>query len=225
MKLSSRAYDLLQAFSSPGCPVCRLTLDSVHHYLDSLIYEYVNEVETHAMIRAARGFCPTHAWHVQDSINASAFGIAVLYDGLIRLLLREVGEVDPQGGRRQVAQAASALKPQAECPACVHQATTETHLLRNLLEHLDEPDFADAFSRSAGLCLPHLRQALDQPGSATPKAVLLHHQRAIWSRLHEHLDEFMRKHDYRFTAEEMSEDEGTSPRRAIEQMAGAKEIR
>ncbi len=74
MKLSSRAHDLYEAFSRPGCPVCRLTLDSVHHHLDSLIYEYVNKPATHEAVRAARGFCPAHAWHVQDAINASALG-------------------------------------------------------------------------------------------------------------------------------------------------------
>ncbi len=58
MALSSRAYELLQAFDQPGCPICRLTADSVHHYLEALMYEYVNEVPTHMAVRAARGFCP-----------------------------------------------------------------------------------------------------------------------------------------------------------------------
>jgi len=224
MTLSSRAYALHQAFGLPGCPVCRLTADSVHEYLGSLVYEYVNELSTHTAVRAARGFCTTHAWHIQDQINASALGIAILYEGLVRTLLKEMGEARPSSGRRQVAQAADALKPQGPCPACVHRDTVENHLLRNLLETLKQDDFAGAFRASAGLCLPHLRLALDTKGSPAAKATLLAIQQVIWTQLQGDLAEYIRRNDYRFTAEPMG-DEGTSSRRAIEQLAGAKGLR
>jgi len=224
MQLSSRAHDLYEAFSRPGCPVCRLTLDSVHHYLDSLIYEYVNEPPTHEAIRAARGFCPAHAWHVQDEIHASALGIAVLYEGVIRHLLADMGPVEPGGGRRQLGQAESALAPRGPCPACEHQALVEEHLLRNLLAHIGEPEFAAEFGASAGLCLPHLRQMLAQKGRAEHKTQVLAIQQAIWGQLQAQLAELIRKHDYRFTAEGLGE-EGSSPRRSIEALAGQKGLR
>jgi len=223
MKLSSRAHDLFQAFAQPGCPVCRLALDSVHHYLDSLIYEYVNKPATHEAIRAARGFCPVHAWYVQDEINTSALGIAVLYEGVIRHLLADMGTVEPGGGRRQIAQVESALRPRGPCPACEHQARVEEHLLRNLLAHISQPEFAEGFRASAGLCLPHLRQMIAQKGSAEHKAQVLAAQQAIWSTLQAELVEFRRKHDYRFTAEGLGE-EGSSPRRSIEALAGQKRL-
>jgi hypothetical protein len=224
MPLSSRADALLQAFALPGCAVCRLTAGSVHEYLGSLVYEYVNDLPTHLAVRAARGFCPTHAWHIQEQINASALGIAVLYEGLLRNLLKDMGDVTPDSGRRQVAQAADALKPKGLCPACAHRDTVEDHLLRNLLEYLKRGDFAEAFRASAGLCLPHLRLALDVKGHAAAKAPLLAIQQAIWAQLQGDLAEYIRKNDYRFTAEPMG-DEGTSSRRAIEQLAGAKDLR
>jgi len=224
MPLSSRAHALFQAFAQPGCPVCRLTVTSVHEYLGSLMYEYVTEPQTHMAVRAARGFCATHAWHILEQINASALGIAILYEGLVRDLLNDMGEVRPDGGRRQVAQAADALRPQGPCPACVHRATVEDHLLRNLLDYLGQSEFAEAFHRSAGLCLPHLRLALDLKGRTAAKASLLAIQQAIWAHLQGDLAEYVRKNDYRFTAERMG-DEGTSPRRAIEQLAGAKDLR
>ncbi len=224
MKLSSRAYNLFEAFDKPGCPVCRLTLDSVHHFLDSLIYEYVNKPATHESMRAARGFCPAHAWHVQRELNASALGVAVLYEGILRHLLEDMGTVSPGDGRRQVGQATSALQPREPCPACVHQATVEDHLLRNLLDHLDQAEFADGLRRSEGICLPHLRQALDIAGRVQHKVRLLAIQQAIWGDLQRDLAEFMRKYDYRFATEGMG-DEGTSPRRAIESTAGQFGIR
>lgn len=224
MKLSSRAYDLFQTFSQPGCPVCRLTLDSVHHYLDSAIYEYIIEPDMHDAVRAARGFCPTHAWHIQEEINAAAMGIAVFYEGLLRMLLREMGTVDPSDGRRKIGQVANTLKPQADCPACIHQATVEEHLIRNLLEHIHEEKFAEAFGQSAGLCLPHLRQMLDQRGDPSAKVRVITLQQVIWMRLQHELEEFVRKQDVQYANEDMGE-EGTSPRRVIEQMAGARGLR
>jgi translation initiation factor 2 beta subunit (eIF-2beta)/eIF-5 len=123
-----------------------------------------------------------------------------------------------------VSQATSALQPREPCPACTHQATVEDHLLRNLLEHLDQAEFADALRRSEGICLPHLRQALDGSGQVQDKARLIAVHQAIWSDLQRDLAEFMRKYDYRFATEGMG-DEGTSPRRAIESTAGQFGIR
>ncbi|MBN1680928.1 MAG: hypothetical protein JW966_11615 [Anaerolineae bacterium] len=224
MTLSSHAYRLLEAFEQPACPICRLTLDSVHHYLDSTIYEYVNKPATHEAVRAARGFCPTHAWHIQNHINASALGVAVLYEGVIRHMLNDMGRVGADGGKRQVTRAAAALQPKGPCPACTHQAIVEEHLLRNLLEHLEHDTFTGAFSRSAGICLPHLRQALELPGLIRAKAHLLAIQQDIWSRLQFDLSEFMRKYDYNSAHETMGV-EADSPRRTIEQLSGSSGIR
>lgn len=225
MKLSSRAYKLYEIFDQPGCPVCRLTAKSVHHFLDSSIYEYVNKKDTHLAVRAARGYCPRHAWHIKDAINASALGIAVLYEGLVRTILKDMGEPDADGGRRQVGRASDALHPQAECPACVHQRTVQDHLLRNLIAYLDQDEFAAGFAASEGLCLPHLRLALDSvEGSASRKSHLLSIQYAIWSQLQRDLAEFKRKNDANFADEDFTPGEASSPRRAIELMAGAKGV-
>jgi len=222
MPLSSRAHQLSQAFAQPGCPVCRLTAESVHRYLDSLVYEYVNKPATHFAVRAARGFCTTHAWHALEAINASTLGMALLYEGLVRNLLKDLGELTPSSGRRAVAQAAGALEPSAPCPACEHRATVEAHLLRNLLEAFDQPEFAAAFGASAGLCLPHLRQATAVKGHADAKAALLAQQQAIWRALQADLAEYIRLSDYQHADEALTEEAASSARRAIEQMAGRK---
>lgn len=224
MKLSAHAHDLLQVFAQPGCPVCRLVDDSVHHHLSSLLYEYVNKVPTHEAIRAARGFCPTHAWHIQDRFPASALGVAILYEGMIRHMLEDMGEVKPDSGRRQIAQAAKALDARADCPACIHRTRIEEALLRNLLEHLAQDEYASAFRQSAGLCLPHLRQAAALPGSASHKAILMAAQQAIWSKMRADLAEYVRLNDYRFAEEEMG-DAGDSARRALASFSGGKGVR
>lgn len=222
MSLSARAHQLAQAFEQPGCPVCRLVAESVHAYIGSLVYEYANEPATHFAVRDARGFCPTHAWHALEQINASALGIALLYEGVVRNLLKDMGEIKPDSGRRQVAAAAEALKPRATCPVCAHRTIVEEHLLRSLLDHLDQPAFAEGFDASAGLCLPHLRQALESCAGIPAKARLLALQQAIWGRLQGELAEFIRKSDYQFADEELGS-EADSPRRAVASLSGAKD--
>jgi hypothetical protein len=224
MKLSSLAHKLHDSFDQPGCPVCRLVADSVHHYLWSLVYEYVNKVPTHMAVRAARGFCTNHAWHVLEHINASHLGIAILYEGLVRNMLKDMGEITPDSGRRQLNRAANALNSRAECPGCTHRATVEDQLLRNLLEHIPQTGFAEAYSRSAGLCLLHLRMVFDQPKHTAEKTHLVAIQQQIWGRLQHDLAEYIRLSDERYSEEDMGV-AGTSPRRAIEQMAGKKNLR
>lgn len=224
MKLSSRAYDLYHAFEQPGCAVCRLTAASVHHYLSSLMYEYTNEPPTHMALRAARGFCPTHAWHIEDELNATALGVAVLYEGVLRTMLKEMGPVSPDSGRLQLNRVANALKPQEPCPACEHRDIVESHLLRNLLEHLTQEEFATGLRQSAGLCLTHLRMALDLNGYTASKALLVAIQQNIWQQLQRELVEYKRKSDYNLLHEGMGA-EGDSSRRVIEQLSGVKGLR
>ncbi len=224
MKLSSRAFDLYQAFEQPGCPVCRLLEESVHAFIEGMMYEYVNEPSTHFAVRDARGFCTTHAWHILEQINASAFGIALLYEGLVRNLLEDMGQMKPDGGRRQVMQVAQVLAPKGPCPICTHRDTAEAHLLRNLLEYIADDDFAARFGASAGLCLEHLRQALAINAPLPAKNRLLTLQQAIWRELQRDLAEFVRKSDYQFADEELGR-EADSPRRAIQSFAGAKGLR
>ncbi len=224
MKLSSHAHNLYYTFEQPGCAVCRLTAASVHHYLSSLMYEFVNKPPTHIALRAARGFCPTHAWHVEDELNATALGVAVLYEGVLRTMLKEMGPVTPDSGRLQLSRVSSALKPQGLCPACEHRNILEGHLLRNLLEHLAQEEFAGGLRRSGGLCLTHLRMTLDLTGHMTSKALLVSIQQDIWQQLQQELVEYKRKSDYNLAHEEMGA-EGDSSRRVIEQLSGEKGLR
>lgn len=224
MPLSARAFDLLQTFRKPGCAVCHLTAESVHQYLKSLTYEYVNKLPTHEAVRAARGFCTVHGWYIIDRLPGNAFGVAVLYEGLIRNLLKDMGSVSEDGGRRQVSSAASALEARAECPACAHRATIEDHIIRNMVEHIDQDEFADGFRASSGLCLPHLRLVASYNAPPAARARVISIQQTIWASLQAELAEFIRLNDYRFADEDMGE-VGDSWRRAVEAIGGHKALR
>jgi len=169
MKLSSRAHDLYEAFSRPGCPVCRLTLDSVHHHLDSLIYEYVNKPATHEAVRAARGFCPAHAWHVQDAINASAWGSRCCTRGCHGTCWGYGHGSSRAAGGGRSARRRGALKPRGPCPSCEHQRASRSTCCATCWRIWARRSSQRSSRESAGQCLPHLRQMLEQKGTPSTR--------------------------------------------------------
>lgn len=70
-------FTLLEAFGKRGCPVCRLMEEYSLSYLDSLLYEQVNDVGIRRKLRGARGFCNWHAWQARR-IAASALGVSII---------------------------------------------------------------------------------------------------------------------------------------------------
>jgi len=223
-----------------GCLICHLTLRAVTRYLDSLLYEMVNDLDVRQGIRQARGFCHEHAWQLRE-VGGGALGVAIIHRdviGTVLKLLRQ-GEYRPGQqislGRLQEAldvgrpAAATAdlvrgLEPQQECPACRERSIMEDLYLSALLGHLDDEEIAPALRRSSGLCFPHFRRALQLVRDERTFRRLVDLQLASLDSLVGDLDEFIRKHDYRFQKEGFG-DEGDAWLRAIAQVSGSRRAR
>jgi hypothetical protein len=93
-----------------------------------------------------------------------------------------------------------------------------------LLDHLGEEEFRRALQSAGGLCLVHLDRASTATRDAHALERLWEVQSASMQALLEELNEFIRKHDYRFTGEGMGM-EGNSWIRAIEMVVGKRGIR
>ena len=65
-------FELLDACAETGCPICRLSLESVQRHLDGALYEFVNDIEARAVLRVARGYCNDHAWDVRSAFFAGS---------------------------------------------------------------------------------------------------------------------------------------------------------
>jgi hypothetical protein len=225
-------FDLLDAFGQEGCPVCRLLLAGVQHSFDSLNYDGVNDLGFRQQTHAAHGFCNRHAY--QWLRSAHILSTTLIYDqvlvdtietlGRIRfrktsLLARIVSRWRGHGSRIKT----DALMPRGICPICTLLAEQERALISTLAETLHEAAFRQAYTQSAGLCLPHLRRALDASADAaafsTLRDVAIHDQ----ERLHEQLREIIRKHDYRYRNEPSGEEVGAAAR-AVAQIAAAQGI-
>jgi hypothetical protein len=229
-------FELRDALAKDGCPVCRRAKETVASFLDSLIYEKVNDGGLREEIREARGFCNLHASQLRD--HGGALGIAIIHRDVLETVMRRIQAAEYQadgswlqslkrvrpGERRAGASDANAdlvreLAPQAQCPACRLRDEAEARNIEILLQYIDDPELGPALRGSDGLCLPHFRQALQVVGDKITFETLVESQLKAWGRLRDELVEFIRKQDFHFREEELGA-EGTSWIRATEQISG-----
>jgi hypothetical protein len=83
---------------------------------------------------------------------------------------------------------------------CAERPRVEAPLIAGLLRNFGDDEFAVAFEACGGLCRVHLVNTLRAADSPTART-LAARQAASWRRLEAELDEFIRKHDYRFQGE------------------------
>jgi hypothetical protein len=221
-------FDLIETFPQAGCAICKLLVRDVHQFLDSLMYEFMNERETHATFRAARGLCNEHGWQVVR-LKGTSLGIAILYRASVDELLKIVQQT-PQptsgvsrflGGSSDQVALANRLEPVGSCPACDALLDSEKRYLQIFSQNFSRLEVA--YQGSTGFCLPHFRLALREVRDPTHVRQMITIQTEIWTRLKAELEEFADKNDHQRIHETMGA-EGDSWQRAIGQMAGEKGI-
>jgi hypothetical protein len=227
-------HDIREALDQPGCAFCRLLTRSADRYLDSVLWELVNDGSVRRELNRARGYCQQHGWLLVRA--GAAAGVAILMRDVVKTLV-EVLESTPSKGAsesglqslfrsRDKGQPVKATKmvdelsPQRSCPACAHVQDREKDFIKTLMSHLDGPAaLKEAYRSSDGLCLAHFRHALASAPSDKSARILVAAQHSIWQRLHAELDEFVRKQDIRFRGEPFGE-ERDSWLRALEAISG-----
>ena len=228
---STTYFSFLEAFAQRGCPLCWLLQAHSTSYLDSLFYERVTDVETRRKLRRARRLCHWHTWEASKKTPA-ALGVAIIAHDLIdeeltRLaalrrssLSRRIGLCSgARIARRSLRAYLRGWRQRGMCPACQVIVEHERYALKTLLDCLPAADFAPRFRASDGLCLPHTVRALALHPSHPALGRLIATQHEKCAGLMAELDEFSRKHDYRFGREAWGA-ESDSWRRAIDMLAG-----
>ncbi len=238
MSKSAGYYKLRQALAETGCPLCRLLAEAADHYVQAVLWELVNDIESRQKLRRSLGYCGPHTWLLvrHGAALGSAIMLKDMLDTLLRLVEPDPGEAANSTGfsLRQVwqsfsaaqppantAKLTSALTPQLPCPVCANVETTAAYLLEGLLKHLTGPDnLLEIYQHSDGLCLAHFRLAVAGASNEAALSALLQAQTVVWQRLSAQLGEFIRKNDYRFQGESFGV-EADAWLRAVEALAGA----
>jgi len=207
--------EALQAAKS--CPLCALEKDCARRYFDSLLREFVNDPDVRGELRRQKGYCPRHAHQLVG--HGDGFGTAILYKDQAELLLsflKVLQDALPKGSPRSEL---SWERGHSLCPACREQKRDRERYVAVLVEGLHDGEMRSAFEASPGLCVPHFLAALEAAKHAHLRSYLAETQRAKAGDLLHDLDEFCRKHDYRFQREGFGK-EGDSWVRAVQMLVG-----
>jgi uncharacterized protein DUF6062 len=237
---SSIVYNLLEACRETGCPVCRLEQKSVQRYLDHQFYENVNAPAWRDRLRASHGFCHEHAWLGVNQRLGDALGYSIIYRDIVHSILTQLSDRNgpaPAAGRgtsllRQVPERVQkliekmlpALTPRKRCPVCEHRDEVTRSTLAVLVEELETPEMVSALQGSEGLCLSHLRLALERVKNLSACETLLTIHREKLESLRAELEEFIRKNDYQAIKEGFGR-EGDAWLRAVGMIAGRRKGR
>jgi hypothetical protein len=222
--------DLLEAMGKRACPLCVLVERIERKAVDLFLYDQVNDISRRDALRASRGLCLQHTAMLAEGRSALGVAIVSRdalramtaelenYHGERRDRGEEQSDSPPQPQPSAVSatsavksflsgalgkggvQLAARVGPQAGCPMCAERPRVEAPLIGGLLRNFGDTAFAAAFEECGGLCRIHLANTLRAADAATARA-LARRQAAAWRRLEAELDEFIRKHDYRFQGE------------------------
>ncbi len=161
---------------------------------------------------------------VPSADKGDGHGVAILYRDFLGHLREEAiaaaGKRATSVARRNRHGDPRLLAPHARCSACESAAQTAEMDLGLLARAEPGSEIGRAARDSRGLCIPHLIQGIAVASAAEECERLLDIYLRGDDRLRNDLDGYLRKQDYRFRHEGLSEEESTSWRRAVHRAIG-----
>ncbi|NOZ49585.1 MAG: hypothetical protein GXP37_05975 [Chloroflexi bacterium] len=209
-----------------GCPICHIGHHAGHAYLDSLLWESVNDPGIRLTLTASLGLCGRHSQDILD-FHGERLGVAILQRAMLDEALQQLQELpsaSPAGwlrkmrGKKQAARDEPAVSP--SCPACQQEHETRQRTLIALVTYYDEA-LAALLRTAGGLCHPHLLAALSQTNTRPDvRQALIDLHRQLWQDTSQALAEFIRKNDHRFRHEPVTDAERVAIERSIVILTG-----
>ena len=177
-----------------GCSLCWLERRQVTRYLTGVANDGVNNVPLRQKLAERGGYCAPHCRNFAEIANPLSG--AILLEAFLSLRLKRSHQ-----GKRPV---------KLRCEACEAAEKTRETFRKNIKQHRKSEEVQGALVE-ADLCLTHLELACQVlPEAARTRLVAQH------DGLKKNLAELIRKHDYRFTDETITEEEKKSIAGALE---------
>ena len=235
--------------AQPGCPLCRVRDDAVTHAIAWLWVEGYNDWEWRERLATSAGMCREHWWQAMTSERSHAFGASSVAESFTHAALHDLAQCEQElrartesGGADGVRYhprqwwtwlrslrgtrsrtGAGANAGAGACPLCETAALEERVALRRLFLALADSEAWADYERSDGLCLTHLRWALnDSPADPLAHAVavaLITDTRRRLGALAEEFARFFHTMDYRFHDEPRGSEQ-TAWLRGVERFTG-----
>ena len=198
---------LEEGLHTSGCPLCEIVLTSAHKHLDSLLYEYVNDVSVRKKLHASFGFCNHHAWlakEVERELKSDGQHLATLHESLLKAELRLLQEAS--GTKRIAAKKKETnpvlqhllktFAPSGECLLCASSRQTEEFYASQFVLMYSDDEFRSLFeAETILLCRPHFLSIMREAHDPAAVDYFLHQQAKKLERLLDQLKLFLEKHD------------------------------
>jgi hypothetical protein len=238
MEDKSATYQRLQSIIvEDGCPICHLSLQAVHTFLDTILWESSTDLNVHEMLTESLGFCGRHSRELL-LFGGQRLAVAVVERASLLAAIRRLSElvesaIAPSPSQFRLWQTRHTTKVQPgvhpdlpcgvkPCPACVRQTNEEARGIEVLLAHLEE--FSTPLLAAGGLCLPHFFQAA-RAASEVERETLTTIQKDAWTALSGNLEEFIQKHMHHRHAEPISEEARHAVEHTITGLTGEYPVR
>lgn len=234
MAFAIAVANLKETMKEPGCPICSLERKAARKTADGFLYEHMMDPAAREEALSAYGFCPPHTRLMAAAELASTGepqGINMLYETLNRRVSGELKAWQAQNrltsrlraglARLGVASAgrAGALRPARGCPICAAAGLAGMNALTTLMDELDRAtaDIAAAYQAGDGLCLRHLRSALEHLSTSHPRATawLVRQTADRLDRQAAAMQEFVRKKNWEYHDEKLTSEEATAWRESL----------
>jgi hypothetical protein len=240
-------FNLVNAFQQAECPVCYLKRTYEARYIFMLLWENVNDSNTRARFVDALGFCRSHAWQLVETERdrfGGGLGTGILYQDLTHRARQGLAELRQRENlwarlswlergcqmvykwlrrksfERYIIGFPSALVAQAECRVCQIGRETEVAYVDALGKACAEGEFRERYRASMGLCLPHLRAAIETSHDPATRVFLIETAEAKLETLAHQLAEYLRKQIWDYRDEPKIAAEQSAWLRAVEFFVG-----
>ncbi|MEI2689331.1 MAG: DUF6062 family protein [Anaerolineae bacterium] len=190
-----------------------------------MLYDSVTDKESREKLTNSLGFCSMHSRDLL-TFSGERLGATIIEWALLREAQRRLRASGPAAGSswrqrlRGQASAPSTLAADEPCPVCANQTKLEERSLQELLEHL-VGDLERPLAAAGGLCWPHLELAMRSASDPAVHRALVNLHDQVWQGLVDQMGEFIRKRDYRYSQETISDEETAAVERSIETLTGA----
>lgn len=204
--------NLMEHMVNDNCPVCSLMKERNHSAMDNFLYECANLPDIRLKIKKEGGFCERHSKELREFGDPLAH--AILYQDLFDEAFQELNQTFLP---KKITFLGKKESQKNNCFFCRKEKTGEEHYTKAMANAVSNAKFLETYTQKGMLCLPHLKMALssktkDQEKVKQLKQITWNKYNKIWDSL----KEIVRKHDFHYTNEPLTEQEKKDWKRAVD---------
>ena len=195
-------HELYDRLDTGVCPICSLIVTRTESFMNSILYEGVNDQSVRDLICNAEGLCNAHAY--QLLAHGDPLGHAIIYSDVLNRIIEKMDITrEPVKANRE------------KCFFCQSVEHSESAYVKSFAEGLTDEAFRTRYSENGILCVHHYRTVLGKIKDASIQDFLKQTAIRKYRGLVNSLNEIKRKNDYRNSDEAWTMDEKNAWKKVV----------